>query len=85
MSDKEEDKALEQALAQMLRPVKGIPFPVIIKSLSGQEVIPMNKESASDLYADQRSDGRLAHGVVSAPACAGPDLSFGSGQSVLQS
>ncbi len=49
MSGKEEDKALEQALAQMLRPVKGIPFPVIIKSLSGQEVIPMNKENASDL------------------------------------
>ena len=49
MDDKEEIRILERALAQMLRPVKGIPFPVIVKSLSGQEVIPMNKENASDL------------------------------------
>jgi len=28
---------LAQALAQMLKPVRGIPFPVTVKSLAGQQ------------------------------------------------
>jgi hypothetical protein len=36
MDDKERLQILEQALAQMLKPVKGIPFSVIVKSLADQ-------------------------------------------------
>lgn len=39
MDDKERLKVLEQALAQMLKPVRGIPFSVIVKSLAERQVI----------------------------------------------
>ena len=48
MDDKERLQILEQALAQMLKPVKGIPFSVIVKSLADQQVIRIDKTGASD-------------------------------------
>lgn len=49
MDDKERLKVLEQALAQMLKPVKGIPFSVIVKSLAERQVIQINKADAADM------------------------------------
>ena len=49
MDDKERLEVVEQALAQMLKPVKGIPFSVIVKSLCECEVIPIDKADAHDV------------------------------------
>lgn len=49
MDDKERLNVLEQALAQMLKPVKGIPFSVIVKSLAEQQVIQINKADPADI------------------------------------
>lgn len=49
MDDKERLKVLEQALAQMLKPVKGIPFSVIVKSLAQRQVIQIDKADAADI------------------------------------
>ncbi len=48
MDDKERLIVLEQALAQMLKPIKGIPFSVIVKSMSEKQVIQINKDDAAD-------------------------------------
>lgn len=49
MDDKERLEILEQALAQMLKPVKGIPFSVIVKSLAEQQVIQIDKSDPADV------------------------------------
>lgn len=49
MDDKERLKVLEEALAQMLKPVKVIPFSVIVKSLAERQVIQIDKVDAADL------------------------------------
>jgi hypothetical protein len=49
MDDKERLNVLEQALAQMLKPVKGIPFSVIVKSLAERQVIQIDKANAADI------------------------------------
>ena len=49
MDDKERLKVVEQALAQMLKPVKGIPFSVIVKSLSERQVIQIDRADAADI------------------------------------
>lgn len=49
MDAKERLEILEQALAQMLKPVKGIPFSVIVKSLAGRQVIQIDKADAADI------------------------------------
>lgn len=49
MDDKERLKVLEQALAQMLKPVKGIPFSVIVKSLAERQVIQIDTADSADL------------------------------------
>ena len=49
MDDKERLAVLEQALAQMLKPVKGIPFSVIVKSLAERQVIQIDKAAAPDI------------------------------------
>ena len=49
MDDKERLTVLEQALSQMLKPIKGIPFSVIVKSLSERIVIKINKSDAADV------------------------------------
>lgn len=48
MNDKERLAVLENALAQMLKPVRGIPFSVIIKSLSEKDVIKIDPKSSAD-------------------------------------
>lgn len=48
MDDKERLTVLESLLAQMLKPVRGIPFSVIIKSLSEKEVIKFDTKDAAD-------------------------------------
>lgn len=39
---------LEAVLEQMLKPIKGIPFRVIVKSIAGCEVIPINPDNEND-------------------------------------
>jgi hypothetical protein len=48
MDDKERLKVLENALAQMLKPVKGIPLNIIIKSLSERTVIKFDRNNPAD-------------------------------------
>ncbi len=43
MDDKERLKVLEQALAQMLKPLNGIPFSVIVNSLAERQIIKLDK------------------------------------------
>ena len=49
MDDKKRLDVLEQALAQMLKPVKGIPFSVIVKSLAERQVIQIDRSNAADI------------------------------------
>jgi hypothetical protein len=48
MDDKERLQVLEQALAQMLKPIRGIPFSVIVKSLAERQVIQIDRTDESD-------------------------------------
>ncbi len=48
MDDQERLGILEQALAQMLKPIKGIPFSVIVRSLAERQVIRINRSEAAD-------------------------------------
>lgn len=48
MDDKSRLALLENALAQALRPIKGVPFNVVIKALAGREVIPIDRTAARD-------------------------------------
>lgn len=47
-NDKERLRQLENVLAQMLQPVRGIPLSVIIKSIAGHAVIPIDRGAAED-------------------------------------
>lgn len=49
MDERERLKAVEQILAQMLQPVKDLPFPVIVKALAERNVIPIDKANDSDV------------------------------------
>ena len=49
MDDKDRLAALEAVLAQMLKPVRNVPFSVIIRSLSEQRVIPIDLEDPQDV------------------------------------
>ena len=49
MDDKDRIAALEAVLAQMLKPVRNVPFSVIIRSLSEQRVIPIDLEDPQDI------------------------------------
>lgn len=40
---------LENVLEQMLKPIKGIPFRVIVKSIAGCEVIPIDRQIPEDV------------------------------------
>jgi hypothetical protein len=42
-------KKLEEVIKQMLTPLKGIPFSLVIESLSNHKVIPFNKNDVKDL------------------------------------
>jgi hypothetical protein len=48
MDDKARLKILETVLAQMLKPVKGVPFSVVIKSLAEKTVIKFDKNDPAD-------------------------------------
>jgi hypothetical protein len=48
MDDQQRLEALENALAQMLKPVRGVPFYVIVKALAERRVIKFEKDSPSD-------------------------------------
>jgi len=41
-------KKLENCLRQMLQPIKGIPFSLVIESLSGWQVVPFDNEDVRD-------------------------------------
>lgn len=49
VDDKERLEVLEQALAQMLKPIKGIPFSVIVKALASRQIIPVDKADSADI------------------------------------
>lgn len=48
MDEKERLALLENALAQALRPIKGVPFNVVIRALSGREVVPIDRDLPQD-------------------------------------
>jgi hypothetical protein len=48
MDDQKRLEILENALAQMLKPVRGIPFFVIVKALAEQRVIKFDRASPAD-------------------------------------
>ena len=48
MNEKERIERLEEVLAQFLKPVKGIPFNVVVKALSNHQVIPIDRNLAAD-------------------------------------
>ena len=47
--DEEYVKNLERIIQGMLRPLKDIPFPLVINSISGKEVIPFSSEKTEDI------------------------------------
>lgn len=52
----EREKMLEDVLAQMLKPLKGIPFEVIVKSICDHDVIPFDpKDSENNALLDALS------------------------------
>jgi hypothetical protein len=48
LDDKQRLEFLEDALAQILKPLKGVPFSVVIKSLAGFAVVPIDRKSEQD-------------------------------------
>lgn len=55
----EREKKLEETLAQFLRPIRGIPFEVIVQSICDQKVIPFDKSNSESLALI----GRLANAM----------------------
>jgi hypothetical protein len=54
-----ERKALDSTLAQMLKPVRNVPFSIVIKAMCGHDVIPLDKS----LEADQVLIAKLTEAV----------------------
>jgi len=54
MNDDDRITALEAVLAQFLRPIKNVPFDLVIKAIANSQVIPMDPDAPSDkaLVAD---------------------------------
>ncbi|MFN4136636.1 MAG: hypothetical protein ACK4G2_13370 [Novosphingobium sp.] len=48
MNDKERADMLEAALAQLLQPLKNIPFSAVVRSLSGYAILPVNRDDPAD-------------------------------------
>jgi hypothetical protein len=46
---KSREELLEDVLAQMLKPVRNVPFSVIIRSLAGRRVIPVDRNDPADV------------------------------------
>lgn len=66
MDDKQRLERLEEVLAQMLRPVKGIPFSVIVKSISGHSIlkIDLNDPIDAELIEDLKQTAVICGGLV---------------------
>ncbi|CAM3066304.1 Restriction endonuclease [Sphingomonas antarctica] len=48
MDDRERAEILEAALAQLLQPLKNIPFSTVVRSLAKHSIIPINKDDPHD-------------------------------------
>ena len=48
MADDDYVKNLENIIQRMLTPLKDIPFPLVIKAISGHEVVPFNPSDTDD-------------------------------------
>ena len=48
MVDNDYVKNLENIIQRMLTPLKDIPFPLVIKAISGHEVVPFNPSDTED-------------------------------------
>jgi len=48
MDDKQRADILEAALAQLLQPLKNIPFSTVVRSLSGHSIVPVQRGDAAD-------------------------------------
>lgn len=61
MDEKQRVALLENALAQALRPIRGVPFNVVIKTLSGRDIISVDPRSPEDeaLIAKLKEAARL--------------------------
>ena len=49
MEDKDYTKKLETVIKQMLIPLKNIPLPLVIESISNHKVIPFDPENPKDI------------------------------------
>ena len=65
-TNEERISELENVLEQMLKPIKNIPFRVIVKSLAGCDVIPFD--------ADNPQDVKMLIGVESAIRCCASEV-----------
>ena len=48
MSNEDRIEELEAILARFLQPMRGIPFPVVIRALAGTAVLPIDREDGAD-------------------------------------
>lgn len=48
MDDKQRADILEAALAQLLQPLKNIPFSTVVRSLSGHSIVPIERGDVAD-------------------------------------
>ncbi|MBI5228684.1 hypothetical protein HY991_01130 [Candidatus Micrarchaeota archaeon] len=48
MVDEKYVKELEETISRFMAPLKNIPFPIVIKAISGFSVIPFNQNDQSD-------------------------------------
>lgn len=49
MDDKQRAELLEAALAQLLQPLKNIPFSTVVRSLSGHSITPIDRNNPNDV------------------------------------
>jgi hypothetical protein len=70
MDDKERLTVLETVLEQMLKPIKGIPLYLIIRSICGKNVIKFEKENPDDIALLKKLE--IAIGACGAAVTADP-------------
>jgi hypothetical protein len=54
VNDAERIAELEDVLAQFLKPLKNLPFPIVIRAMANQQVIPVDRAEAADRDLIQR-------------------------------
>lgn len=54
MDDKQRAEILEAALAQLLQPLRNIPFSTVVRSLSGHSIVPIAQQDAADIDLIER-------------------------------